>query len=233
MTALTAAAHAAGALTLWDLSHSAGVLDLQLNRARADFAVGCGYKFLNGGPGAPAFLFAAERWHAAMRLPLTGWMGHADPFAFHDDYRPAPGMKQALVGTPPILSMAAFDEALDAFDGLAMADVRAKSVRLTDLFLQLVRERLPGAALHPACPADGLERGGQVSLRHPHGYAIIRNLIDQGVIGDFRAPDVLRFGFAPLYVRYVDVSDAVDRLADVMARESWRDPRFAQRLAVT
>jgi kynureninase len=167
MAALTARAHAAGALTLWDLSHSAGVLDLQLNRDRADFAVGCGYKYLNGGPGAPAFLYAARRHHAAMRLPLSGWMGHAAPFAFDDQYRPAPGMLQGLVGTAPILSMSALDEALDAFDGLSMAAVRAKSQSLTSLFLRLVEERCEGFGLDPACPADQDVRGGQASLRHP------------------------------------------------------------------
>ena len=233
MRGLTAQAHAVGALTLWDLSHSAGVLDLQLERDRADFAVGCGYKYLNGGPGAPAFLFAARRHHEAMRLPLTGWMGHAEPFTFHDHYRPGAGVRQGLCGTPPILAMAALDEALDAFDGVSMADVRAKAMGLTDLFLRLVQERCPGAGLASASPLDPRERGGHVSLTHPDGYAIVRSLIERGVVGDFRAPDVLRFGFSPLYVSYADVWDAVERLLAVMAEGAWRDPRFQSRLAVT
>jgi kynureninase len=233
MAALTAAAHAVGALTLWDLSHSAGVLGLQLGRDRADFAVGCGYKYLNGGPGAPAFLYAARRHHDAMRLPLTGWMGHAAPFDFEDGYRPAPGLRQGLVGTPPILSMAALDAALDVFEGLSMADVRRKSQSLTGLFLRLVEERCDGFGLDPACPADQDVRGGQASLRHPEGYALVQALIAAGVVGDFRAPDVLRFGFAPLYVRHADVWDAVDRLREILAAETWREPRFQTRRAVT
>lgn len=233
MRALTAQAHAAGALTLWDLSHSAGVLDLRLAEDGADFAVGCGYKYLNGGPGAPAFLFAARRHHATMRLPLTGWMGHAAPFDFEDGYRAGPGVRQGLCGTPPILSMAALDAALEVFDGLSMTGVRAKSIALTELFLKLLRERPECAGLSPASPFDPQRRGGQVSLTHPDGYAIVRSLIERSVVGDFRAPDVLRFGFAPLYVRHVDVWDAVAQLAAVMAEEAWRHPRYSERLAVT
>ena len=231
MAALDARAHAAGALTLWDLSHSAGLLDVQLDRDAADFAVGCGYKYLNGGPGAPAFLYAAAPHQAEMRLPLTGWLGHAAPFAFEQGYRPAPGVRQGLVGTPPILSMAALDAALGAFDGVSMAQVREKAMRLTSLFLQRAAERAPELA--PACAADPAVRGGQVTLRHPDGYAIVRALIDAGVVGDFRAPDILRFGFAPLYVRYVDVWDAAERLAEVLRSGVWREVRYAERLAVT
>ena len=233
MAGLTRRAHDAGALTLWDLSHSAGALDVQLNRDGADLAAGCGYKYLNGGPGAPAFLFAARRLHGELRTPLSGWMGHAAPFAFEEDYRPAPGVLRALCGTPPILSLAALDEALNAFDGVEMAEVRRKSERLTGLFLTLVQERCAGTGLDAACPADAAARGSQASLRHPEGYAIVQALIAAGVVGDFRSPDILRFGFAPLYIRHVDVWDAVDRLADVMARELWRAPEHQVRRAVT
>jgi len=233
MAGLTRRAHAVGALTLWDLSHSAGVLDVQLNRDGADLAVGCGYKYLNGGPGAPAFLYAARRLHADLRMPLSGWMGHAQPFAFEDDYRPAPGVLQGLCGTPPILSMAALDEALNVFDGLSMANVRRKSQALTSLFLELVRQECGDFGLEPACPEDQDVRGGQASLRHPEGYAMVQALIARGVVGDFRAPDILRFGFAPLYVRFVDVWEAVQRFRAVLDDAAWRDPRFSQRLAVT
>jgi kynureninase len=209
------------------------VLDLRLGEHGADFAVGCGYKYLNGGPGAPAFLFAARRHHGEMRLPLTGWMGHAAPFAFEDGYRAGIGVRQGLCGTPPILSMSALDAALDVFEGVPMAQVRAKAMALTDLFLTLVEQRPECAALTPACPLEGRQRGGQVSLRHPEGYAIVRALIERGVVGDFRQPDVLRFGFSPLYVRHVDVWDAVERLATVMAEDAWREPRYGERMAVT
>ena len=233
MAALTARAHATGALTVWDLSHSAGVLDVQLDRDGADFAVGCGYKYLNGGPGAPAFFYAARRHHAAMRLPLTGWMGHLEPFAFEDAYRPAAGVRQGLCGTPPILSLAALDEALDVFDGLDMAAVRRKAQSLTGLFLGLVEARCAGFGLDVACPTEQDARGGQASLRHPDGYAIVRALIARGVVGDFRSPDVLRFGFAPLYLSHAEVWDAVEQLREVLAAEAWRDPAFHRRLPVT
>ena len=233
MARLTAAAHDAGALALWDLAHSAGALPVELNACDVDLAVGCGYKYLNGGPGAPAFLYAAARHQAEMRLPLTGWLGHAAPFAFEPSYRPAPGVRQGLVGTPPILSMAALDEALDVFDGLAMADVRRKSQSLTSLFLRLAEERAGGFGLSLACPADQDVRGRQASLRHSDGYAIVQALIADGVVGDFRSPDVLRFGFAPLYVSHADVWDAVERLRQVLEAGTWRESRFQERRAVT
>jgi kynureninase len=233
MAALTRRAHAVGALTLWDLSHSAGALEVRLNADGADFAVGCGYKYLNGGPGAPAFLYAARRHHSEMRNPLSGWMGHARPFDFADRYEPAAGVLRGLCGTPPILSMAALDEALDAFDGVSMAELREKSKRLTGLFLELVEARCAGSGLEPACVTDPDGRGSQVSLRHPDGYAVVQALIARGVVGDFRSPDLLRFGFAPLYVGYADVWDAVDRLAAVMADGDWREARFQERRAVT
>ncbi len=233
MDGVTEAAHAAGALTLWDLSHSAGALEVDLNSANADFAVGCGYKYLNGGPGAPAFLYAAERHHAGFSQPLSGWMGHRRPFEFIDDYEPAAGMDRALVGTPPILAFAALEAGLATFDGVEMHQVRAKSRQLGDLFLTRMKERCAGYGLELACPEDSHERGSQVSLSHEHGYAIVQALIDRGVVGDFRSPDILRFGFAPLYLRYVDVYDAMEHLAEVLETESWREERFNKRAAVT
>ena len=232
MAALTAGAHAVGALTLWDLSHSTGALPVDLTRAKVDLAVGCGYKYLNGGPGAPSFTYVARRHQEGFRSPLTGWMGHAQPFAFIDDYRPGAGMARLLCGTPQILGMAALEAALSAFDGVDMAVVRDKSIELGNQFLRLVAERC-GGDLVPACPADGRLRGSQICLRHPSGYAIMQALIARGVIGDFRAPDILRFGFTPLYTRHVDVWDAVEHLVQVMSSGAWRDPRFAAVAAVT
>jgi kynureninase len=233
MAGLTAAAHAVGALTVWDLSHSAGILDIDLNAAKADLAIGCGYKYLNGGPGAPGYLFVAKRWQADFRQPLTGWLGHARPFAFIDQFEPADGIARGLCGTPPVLSMAAFEAGVATFDELAMADVRAKGRALGDLFIALLDQRLGGHGLEIACPRDGSRRGGQVSVRHPQGYAICQALIEREVIGDFRAPDVARFGLAPLYVRYVDVWDAVQHLLEVMETGAWKEERFSLRAAVT
>ncbi|MFM2043111.1 MAG: kynureninase [Pseudomonadota bacterium] len=232
MAGLTAAAHRAGALTLWDLSHSAGALDVRLGEAGADLAVGCGYKYLNGGPGAPAFLYVARRHQEGLRSPLSGWMGHAAPFAFSDDYAPAPGMARLLCGTPPILSMAALEEGVALMERADIRRLRAKSLVLTDLFMTLVEQFCPGRfAL--ATPRERDLRGSHVSLCHPDGYAIMQALIARGVIGDFRAPDILRFGFAPAYVRHVDVFDAAAALADVMETGAWRDPAFQRKGAVT
>jgi kynureninase len=231
MAALTAAAHEVGALALWDLSHSAGALAVDLNGCGADLAVGCGYKYLNGGPGAPAFLYVARKHHLNFRTPLSGWMGHAAPFAFADNYAPAGGILRTLCGTPSVLGLTALDAALGAFDGVAMAEVRAKSMKLGDIFLSLIEARDLGFGL--GCPRDSARRGSQVSLTHPHGYPIVQALIARGVVGDFRAPDVLRFGFCPLYLRYIDVWDAVDRLAAIMAVGEWREPRFHEVAAVT
>jgi kynureninase len=232
MADLTAEAHAVGALALWDLSHSAGAVPVDLNGAGADFAVGCGYKYLHGGPGAPGYMFAAKRHHAAMRQPLSGWMGHAAPFAFDDAYAPADGMARMLTGTPAVLGLAALEEGLKTFDGVEMAAVREKSMRLGDLFISLLEARLPGV-FDLACPREAVARGSQVALRHPDAYAIVQALIAAGVVGDFRSPDVARFGLTPLYLRYVDVFEAVERMAAVMTAEVWREPRFAARLAVT
>jgi kynureninase len=229
MAGLSARARAAGALTLWDLSHSAGVLDVRLERDGADLAVGCGYKYLNGGPGAPAFAYLSERLAGELLTPLAGWMGHAAPFAFEGDYRPGAGVERMLCGTPPVLSMTALDAALEVFDDLHMAAVEAKARALGDLFIRLAEARCPELAL--VSPRAG--RGGHVSLAHPDGYPMMQALIAAGVVGDFRAPDVLRFGFAPLYLRYADVWDAVERLDAVVGSGRWREPRFAARAAVT
>ena len=230
---LTRAAHDAGALALWDLAHSAGAVPVDLNGADADLAVGCGYKYLNGGPGAPAFLFVAERWQAAARQPITGWLGHAEPFAFRSDYRPAAGIRKFLAGTPPILGMVALEAGVDLLREVDPGALRAKSVALTDLFVDLVEERCAGFGLELASPRAAGERGSQVALRHPDGYPIVKALIARGVIGDFRAPDLLRFGFGPLYVRFVDVFDAALALATVLAGRAWDVPEYRQRAAVT
>jgi kynureninase len=230
MAALTHAAHAAGALVLWDLSHSIGAVPLRLDADGVDFAVGCGYKYLNGGPGAPAFLYVAKHLQDDLRLPLTGWLGHAEPFAFEGTYRPASGIARAVVGTPPILSLTALEMGIDIALEAPMAVARAKSLRLAELFMSLM-EREPGFPL--LTPQAGSSRGSQVAFAHPDGYAIMQSLIDRGVIGDFRAPDVLRFGLAPLYVRFVDVWDAVAVLRDVIASGAWRDQRFQRPRKVT
>jgi kynureninase len=233
MAAQGAAVRAAGALSLWDLSHGAGVLDVHLNRDGADLAAGCGYKYLNGGPGAPAYLFVARRHQAALRNPLSGWMGHARPFDFTDDYEPAIGIDRWLCGTPPILSLTALDAALDAFDGVDMAQVRAKAGALGDLFIERVEARCPAQGLTLVGPRAPGARGGQVSFAHPQGWAVMQNLIARGVIGDFRRPDMMRFGFAPLYVRHVDVWDAVEILGEILDSQSWHEPRFQTVSAVT
>ena len=233
MARITDAAHAKGALALWDLSHSAGALDVQLNKANADLAVGCGYKYLNGGPGAPAYVFAAKRHHAAIRHPLTGWFGHQAPFDFAPDFAPAKGVAKMLTGTPPMLSLAALEAALDVYADLDMRQVRAKAASLTDLFIKLVDDSLMSHGFTLASPRKADERGAQVSLAHEHGYAVVQALIARGVIGDFRAPDIARFGFVPLYVRHTDVFDAVHIIDDVMRTSAWNTPEFRTRKTVT
>lgn len=233
MKALTARAHAVGALTLWDLSHTVGALPAALDDDQADLAVGCGYKHLNGGPGAPAFVYIARRHQAAFRSPLTGWMGHARPFAFVDDYAPGPGMARALCGTPPVLGMIALEAALTAFDGIDMRALRAKAMALGDLFIALMDQRCADFGFSLACPRDSAQRGNQVAWSHPGGYAIVQALIARAVVGDFRAPDVLRFGLTPLYLRHVDIWDAVEQVVQVMGTEEWREARFNQVAAVT
>jgi kynureninase len=238
MAALTQAAHAAGALTMWDLAHTAGALPVDLTAAQADFAVGCGYKYLNGGPGAPAFVWVRPALVNRTSQPLAGWIGHAAPFEFTPGYRPAAGIARYLCGTPPILAVAALECGVDtvlAAESLGgMAALRAKSLELTRLFARLVRERCAGHGLRIVSPDEDARRGSQVSLARDEGaYAIVRALIERGVIGDFRAPDVLRFGFTPLYLRHVDVWDAAEQLREVLDSGQWREPRFHQRQQVT
>ena len=233
LAGITARAHEAGALMLWDLSHSVGAMPLELNACGADLAVGCGYKYLNGGPGAPAFLFVAERHHATFRSPLTGWLGHADPFAFAPGYRPADGIARALAGTPPIVSLAALDVGVDLALEVDLRAVRQKSEALGDTFIALVERECAGLGLRLASPRAPAERGSQVCFAHDEGYAVMQALIARGVIGDFRAPDILRFGFAPLYVRFADLGHAVRHLRDVLQTRAWDRPEFKRRTAVT
>ena len=232
MAALTAASHARGALTMWDLAHSAGAVPLDLTAAGADLAVGCGYKFLNGGPGAPAFLFAAPRHHPALRFPISGWLGHAAPFAFEHDYRPAPGLAHAVVGTPPVLSLVALEVGVSLAAEADMDAVRFKSLRQVDLLAELMEEAAPGV-FRRVTPTDPARRGSQLCLSHPDAYAIMQALIARGVIGDFRAPDILRFGITPLTLRYADLWDAATVLGEIMRSGVWRNPAFAVRRPVT
>ncbi len=231
MAEITRRAHAVGALVVWDLCHTAGAMPCDLHGCDVDFAVGCGYKYLNGGPGAPAFVFVAKRHQAAVRQPLAGWHGHARPFDFVQGYEAASGIDRMLVGTASQLGLLALEAALDAFDGVDMAMLRRKSVSLTGLFIQLCDQELSGFGL--ATPRDAAQRGSQVSLTHADGYAIMQALIARGVIGDYRAPNILRFGFAALYVSHADVWHAVATLKDIMATEAWKAPEFSQRKAVT
>ncbi|RYY39726.1 MAG: kynureninase [Sphingomonadales bacterium] len=231
MAALTRAAHAAGALVLWDLSHSAGALPVDLNSCGADFAVGCGYKYLNGGPGAPAFAFAAERHHPALRQPLTGWMGHAAPFAFSDDYAPGKGVDRLLCGTPPILGLAALEVGVDIIAEIGVEALYSKSRHLSEFFRLCLSEL--GVALKLASPADPAQRGSQLSFRHPEAYALSQALIARGVIGDFRDPDILRLGFAPAYLRFEDMAEAARHLAEVLDSGEWQREEYRTRSAVT
>ena len=233
MAAVTRQAHDRGALTLWDLSHSIGAVDVDLALAGADLAVGCGYKYLNGGPGAPAFLYVAERHQGRLRSPLAGWMGHAAPFDFGDDYRPAGGMARFLCGTPPILGLAALEVGVDLMLEVDRAALFAKSQALCSLFIARVEALCGGLGLELATPREPAARGAHVSFRHPQAYAVMQALIARGVIGDFRAPDVLRFGFPGLYLRHVDVWGAAGVLHEVLAGEAWRDEAFQTRATVT
>ena len=231
MADLTARAHAAGALALWDLAHSAGAFPVDLAGAGADFAVGCGYKYLNGGPGAPAFLYLAPQWRDRAEPALAGWFGHADPFAFDPAWRPAPGIDRMLTGTPPVLSMVALDAALTVWEGVDLHALRARSLALTDRFIAAVEAACPDLTL--ITPREHARRGSQVSFRHPQGYAVMQALIARGVIGDFRAPDILRFGFAPLYVTEADAEAAAATLAEVLATRAWDRPEHHARAKVT
>ena len=232
MRAVNDAASAAGALTVWDLSHSAGAIELDLDGSGCDMAVGCGYKYLNGGPGAPAFIYVAERLQGELRNPLQGWMGHAEPFAFVDVYRPMTGIERFLTGTPPILAMAALEAGLATFDGIAMADVAAKSRKLSQLFVDEVEARC-GSEVLLASPRNPAERGSHVVFAHAEGYAVMQALIARGVVGDFRAPDLMRFGFTPLYNSFGDMVRAAEILADILTTREWDQPRFKARAKVT
>jgi kynureninase len=231
MPRLTAKAHAAGALAVWDLAHSAGATDVKVAEGGADFAVGCTYKYLNSGPGGPAFIYVAPR-HAERAVPaLSGWLGHESPFAFDLDYRPGRGIERMRVGTPPVLQLAALDAALDVWDGVAIADLRARSLELTDAFIEGVEAACPDLAL--ATPREHELRGSQVSFRHPEGYAIMQALIARGVIGDFRAPDILRFGLTPLFIGREELEKAVAVLAGVMETRAWDRAEYRKRARVT
>jgi kynureninase len=233
MAAITRQVHDAGALSVWDLSHSAGALPVDLGGCDVDLAVGCGYKYLNGGPGAPAYVYVARRHQQDVRSPLTGWTGHARPFAMEGSYEPAPGVDRMRNGTPPMLSLLALGSALTAFDGLRMSDVRAKSLSLTSLFLDLADEVLVPLGFEPVTPREPAERGSQVSLRHPVAYGVVQALIERRVVGDYREPDLVRLGFAPLYVRHVDVVQAVEEVVAVVAAGEHLDDRWSRRGTVT
>lgn len=231
MKALTAKAHEMGALTVWDLAHTAGATDVRLAECNVDFAVGCSYKYLNGGPGAPAFIYVAPRHEYAARPALSGWLGHEAPFAFDLSYRPADGIDRMRVGTPPILALAALDAALDIWDMTDMRAVRAQSKALTTLFAEEVSRRCPMLTL--ASPAEAEARGSQISFAFDEGYAAMQALIARGVIGDFRAPDIMRFGFTPLYIDEADVMRAAEIIEEVMQGRLWDRAEYKQRAAVT
>ncbi|OQW45245.1 MAG: kynureninase [Proteobacteria bacterium SG_bin6] len=229
LAAWTAQAHAVGARVLWDLSHSIGAVPIDLNAAGADLAVGCGYKYLNGGPGAPAWLFVAERHQAGLANPLSGWMGHAAPFDFADGYAPAPGIRRWLAGTPPILGLAALEAGVELMLAADSALLAAKSARLFDQLAATADE----LGLEVVSPRDPARRGSHIALRHAHAYELCQALIERGVIGDFRAPDILRLGLTPLYLSHEDVARAGMILGEVIARRAWQEPRFVTRRAVT
>jgi kynureninase len=231
MKALTRKAHAAGVVTVWDLAHSAGAIPVDVTAADADFAVGCTYKYLNGGPGAPAFIYVAPRHAQTALAALSGWMGHSEPFAFDLDYRAGIGIERMRVGTPPVLALAVLDAALDVWDDVSLDDVRAQSIALSELFIREIEARCPDLAL--ASPRDAAARGSQISFRHPEGYAIMQALIERGVIGDFRAPDRLRFGFTPLYLGAEDVLRGVTIIEHVIASRCWDAPKYRQKALVT
>ena len=234
MAAVTAAAHAVGALVIWDLAHSAGAMQVELALARVDFAVGCTYKYLNGGPGAPGYLYVAPHHLGHCQQPLSGWFAHADPFAFSPDYQPASDITQFLCGTPPVLSMVALDQALDVWADVDLAALRKKSLDLADYFIHLIDHKCAGHDLTLITPRERHQRGSQVSFTHPDGgYAMMSALIAAGVIGDFRSPDILRFGFAPLYIGFADVWHAVDKFAHILETRQWDAPQFHARKTVT
>jgi kynureninase len=230
---ITAAVHDEGAIMMWDLCHAAGALPVELDATGTDLAVGCTYKYLNGGPGSPAYIYVAERHQQAIDLPLTGWHGHAAPFALESHYRPAGSIEQARIGTPSVLSMLALDAALDVFDTVTIGDVRRKSLALTELVIRYTDAELTAYGVEVASPREAGLRGSQISLRMPEAYAVCQALIARRVIGDFRAPDLLRLGFTPLYLSHEDVLAALDALRDVLATGAYRAPEYSLRAAVT
>ncbi|MDZ4311923.1 MAG: kynureninase [Cypionkella sp.] len=231
MAAITARAHQHGALTIWDLAHSAGAFQVELAKCNADFAVGCTYKYLNSGPGGPAFIYVAPRHADTARPALSGWQGHAAPFAFDLDYHPATGAERMRVGTPPILQLAALEASLDIWDTVDMAALRAASLKLQDQYIAGVESACPTLTL--ATPRNHQDRGSQVSFRHPEGYAIMQAMIARGVIGDFRAPDIIRCGFTPLFIDEADVDKAIKIIADIMQNNLWDRPAYKTRAKVT
>jgi kynureninase len=232
MVAVNEAARAAGALVVWDLCHSAGAIEIDLNARGCELAVGCGYKYLNGGPGAPAFLYVAEALQDELQPPLQGWMGHAEPFAFEESYRPTGGIARFLTGTPSIIGLAALDAGIGTFDGIAMADVETKSRALLKIFIDEVETRC-GGEVSLFGLRDLSQRGSHVCFAHPQGYAVMQALIARRIVGDFRAPDLMRFGFTPLYTRFEDAWRAADALADILTTREWDQPRFLERRKVT
>ena len=233
MHALTQRAHEVGALVVWDLAHSAGAVPLALDECAVDFAVGCGYKYLNGGPGAPAFVYVAKRHHQRLEQPLSGWMGHASPFAFSPNYAPAEGIQRMLCGTPSVIAMAILDEALNVFADISMQHIRDKSIALSETFLALKSQHPVLETLQLVSPTDPHQRGSQLAFAHPDSYGICQALIARGVTPDFRAPDILRLGFCPLYNSFSDMFAAVQLLAEVVASGSYLDSRFQTRQKVT
>ena len=231
VAAITAKAHAMGAVVILDLCHSAGIMPIGLNAQEIDLAIGCTYKYLNGGPGSPAFVFCASKHLPHVSQPLSGWWGHAKPFSFDTAFTPDAGIRKFLCGTQPILSFRALEASLNLFSGLDMAVVRAKTQTLTSLFIELVEAQVPELTL--AAPREADARGGQVSFTHPEAYPIVQALIARGVVGDFRMPNVLRFGFSPLYLSHMDVVKAVSILREIMESGEWREARFSNRSAVT
>jgi kynureninase len=232
MGALTAAAHAAGALTLWDLSHSAGAVEIRLNHHRVDLAVGCGYKYLNGGPGSPAYVYVASALQEQLRNPIQGWLGHDNPFLFDSEYRRAPGMRGWMSGSPPVLAIGALAVGIDIHLEAGARAVGEKAGLLTEVFIRLARARLDPLGFVVATPASSDRRGAQVSLRHSDGRAIMRAVADRGVVGDFRPPDMCRFGLAPLYTRFVDLWDAVERIAQVVESGMNRQQQYREEVAI-
>ncbi len=233
LRAISEKAHAVGALVIWDLSHSVGVVPLALDTDGADFAIGCTYKYLNAGPGAPAFLYVAQRHIALSRQPLQGWWGHAEPFAFDPCFKPDPGIRKFLCGTQPIISMKGVQTALEHCRPTDIDALRSKSLALTDLFMALVEQRCKEFNLEIVTPRNQRQRGSQVSIEFAEGYPVVRAMIAQGVIGDFRAPNIMRFGIAPSYIRFVDVWDAVETLRQCLTAKVWQDSRYNRRTTVT